>query len=80
MNIYRKSALAIALAIPFVAQAQIGQHRNEFSLGINGGYVMSNIGFTPKVTQNYHGGMTADFHCAMSVKNISALYALYMQR
>ena len=59
MNIYRKSALAIALAIPFVAQAQIGQHRNEFSLGINGGYVMSNIGFTPKVTLNYHGGMTA---------------------
>ncbi len=59
MNIYRKSALAIALAIPLALQAQIGQHRNEFSLGVNGGYVMSNIGFTPKVTQDYHGGMTA---------------------
>lgn len=59
MNIYRKSALAIALAISLATQAQIGQHRNEFSLGVNGGYVMSNIGFTPKVTQNYHGGMTA---------------------
>lgn len=38
--------------------AQIGQHRNDLSIGVNGGYVMSNIGFTPKVTQSMHGGST----------------------
>ncbi len=79
MNIYRKSALAIALAIPIITQAQIGQHRNEFSLGVNGGYVMSNIGFTPKVTQNYHGGMTGGlslrYVCEKYFSTICSIYA-----
>lgn len=40
-------------------QAQIGQHRNDLSIGFNGGYVMSSVGFTPKVTQKSHTGFTA---------------------
>ena len=40
------------------SQAQIGEHRDEFSIGVNGGYAMGNIGFMPKVNQGYHGGMT----------------------
>lgn len=39
--------------------AQIGKHRNDLSVGVNGGYVLSNIGFTPKVNQKMYGGMTA---------------------
>ena len=42
-----------------VASAQIGQHRNDFSIGVNGGYTLSNVGFTPKVTQSLLGGTTA---------------------
>ena len=38
--------------------AQIGEHRDEFSIGVNGGYVMSNVAFVPKVNQGYHGGIT----------------------
>lgn len=38
--------------------AQIGDHRNDLSIGFNGGYVMSSVGFTPKVTQDSHAGMT----------------------
>lgn len=41
------------------ARAQIGDHRNDLAVGINGGYIMSSIGFVPKVTQKSHGGMTA---------------------
>ena len=41
------------------ARAQIGDHRNDLAVGINGGYMMSSIGFVPKVTQKSHGGMTA---------------------
>lgn len=38
--------------------AQVGEYRNDFSVGVNAGYVMSNVGFTPKVTQAYLGGAT----------------------
>lgn len=49
------------LMFVFVAlqtRAQIGDHRNDLSIGVNGGYIMSSIGFTPKVTQDSHGGIT----------------------
>lgn len=40
------------------ARAQVGEHRNDFSVGVNGGYALSNIGFTPTVSQGLHGGVT----------------------
>ena len=41
-----------ALALVTVhATAQIGEHRNVVSIGVNGGYAMSNVGFTPKSTR-----------------------------
>ena len=53
------AALAmLMLMLPTVMQAQIGDHRNDLSIGFNGGYVMSSVGFTPKVTQDNHTGMT----------------------
>ena len=41
------------------AVAQVGEHRDEFAVGVNGGYAMSTVGFKPEVPQNMHGGMTA---------------------
>lgn len=43
------------------AKAQIGSHRNDMSIGFNGGYVLSTVGFNPKVNQNQHGGLTGGF-------------------
>lgn len=40
------------------ALAQVGEHRNDFAIGINGGYTLCNIGFVPKVSQSMHGGLT----------------------
>lgn len=40
------------------AQAQVGEHRSELAIGVNGGYVLSNVGFVPKVPQSVHGGLT----------------------
>lgn len=40
------------------AAAQVGEHRNELAVGVSGGYVMSNVGFTPEVPQDMHGGLT----------------------
>ena len=41
------------------SNAQVGEHRNTFSIGANAGYVLSNVGFSPSVPQRMHGGMTA---------------------
>ena len=40
------------------AKAQIGEHRNTFSVGVSGGYALNSVGFQPTVTQTMHGGMT----------------------
>jgi hypothetical protein len=40
------------------ATAQVGDHRSEFAVGVNGGYAMSRVGFLPKVPQDMYGGMT----------------------
>lgn len=52
-------ALVLVLAMGAgTAHAQIGQHRNDLAVGVNGGYVMSNITFDPSVSQGWHGGIT----------------------
>lgn len=41
-----------------VTYAQVGEYRTDFAVGINGGYVMSNVAFVPKVPQGLLGGVT----------------------
>ncbi len=54
----RRLWLAAALfTVAGGAMAQIGQHRTDFALGFGGGYVLSNVGFTPKVTQGLQNGL-----------------------
>ncbi len=63
--------LAVALSfLPLTIAAQVGQHRNDLSVGVNGGYVLSNVGFDPKVAQDYHGGITG----GMSIRYICEKY------
>ena len=38
--------------------AQIGNYRQDFAIGVNGGYAFTNFRFTPKVNQGLHGGVT----------------------
>lgn len=61
-----------------VVSAQIGQHRNDFSIGVNGGYTLSNVGFTPKVTQSLLGGTTAGlswrYVCEKYFSTICSIY------
>lgn len=51
-------ALSSFLMLAIGANAQIGEYRNIISFGVNGGYIMSNIGFNPKINQTYHTGIT----------------------
>ena len=60
-------------------QAQMGDHRSIFSIGVNGGYAMSTIGFTPSVSQGKHGGMTGGlsmrYVCEKYFSTICSIYA-----
>ena len=50
---------ALAVAAITQTQAQVGEYRNVFSVGISGGYAMNSVGFQPNVNQKMHGGYTA---------------------
>lgn len=75
--------LRLVLAVAFCLaatglKAQIGEHRNDFSIGVNGGYAMSSLGFTPKVTQKQHGGLTGGlswrYVCEKYFSTICSIY------
>lgn len=61
------------------ASAQIGDHRNDLSVGFNAGYAMSNVGMMPKVTQGWHGGPTIGaslrYVCEKYFSTICSIYA-----
>ena len=40
------------------AVAQVGEYRTDLAVGVNGGYVMSNVAFVTKVPQKMLGGLT----------------------
>ncbi len=61
---------AVLMLLPLSLFAQVGEHRNDFSMGVNGGYALSNVGFLPKVTQGLHGGMTG----GLSFRYVSEKY------
>ena len=44
--------------LAMTVSAQVGEHRNELAVGVNAGYVLSTVGFTPRVPQSQHGGLT----------------------
>ena len=54
----RKALIILMTLWATVATAQVGEYRTDFALGLNGGYVMSNMAFVPKVPQTMLGGMT----------------------
>ena len=40
------------------ASAQVGEYRNSFAVGVNGGYLLSKVSFVPEVPQDYSDGLT----------------------
>lgn len=55
----RLLAILITYYLSLIAvSAQVGDHRSDFAVGLSGGYMLSSVGFTPRVPQNQHTGMT----------------------
>lgn len=59
---------ALLLFLPTMLAAQIGEHRNTLSVGVNGGYNLTSIRFTPKVVQGMHGGLTGGLSMRYTVE------------
>jgi len=59
-SLFLKAIIFIIFHFSFItdAKAQVGDHRSEFAVGVNGGIVMSRIGFLPEVPQDMHKGKT----------------------
>lgn len=80
MNIkYIIAVVALSICSLTTVQAQIGEHRSDFAIGVNGGYVLSKVGFTPTVQQKQHGGITGGvslrYVCEKYFKTICSVYA-----
>lgn len=70
-EIMKKYALSLFLSCcTLLVSAQVGSHRSELAIGVNGGYVLSNVGFIPKVTQTLHEGTTG----GISLRYVSEKY------
>ena len=71
--------MALSVCSLTTVLAQIGEHRSDFAIGANGGYVLSKVGFTPTVQQKQHGGITGGvslrYVCEKYFKTICSVYA-----
>ena len=38
--------------------AQVGDFRRDLAIGINGGYALNQVSFSPNISQKMHGGIT----------------------
>ncbi len=69
--------LLLCAAFFTVANAQVGEHRNDFALGVNGGMILSDVGFNPTVPQTmktgYTFGATMRYTCEKYFTAICAL-------
>lgn len=65
--------------LPLAAAAQVGEYRTDFAVGVNAGYVSSNVGFVPEVPQNRLGGFTAGlsfrYTCEKYFSSVCAIQA-----
>lgn len=76
-----KKIALLVMMLSFVMQikAQIGEYRNDLSIGVNGGYTLTSVGFNPTVPQSRLGGFTGGvsfrYECEKYFKTICALVA-----
>ena len=65
--------------LPLLSFAQVGEYRSEFAVGVNGGYMFSNVGFQPSVPQKmlggFTGGITLRYTCEKYFKSVCAIVA-----
>ena len=70
-------ALILLCLAPIWALAQVGEHRNQFTVGVHGGYSLNEVDFVPKVNQKKFkgltGGLMARYTCEKYFKTICSI-------
>lgn len=73
----RSFILCICLLYASTLVAQVGEHRNDFSIGFMGGYTMNKMDFVPKIKQSMKGspmvGFAARYVCEKYFTTICAV-------
>lgn len=79
MTIYKQVLACCFALLPLSVAAQVGEFRKDLAIGVNGGYVLSNVGFVPKVPQGMLGGatfgITGRYTCEKYFSSICAIVA-----
>ncbi len=77
MHILRLLTLSLVLLFASATKAQIGEYRSELAIGASAGYALSNVGFTPTISQTMLGGLTGGvtvrYTCEKYFNSICAL-------
>ena len=71
MTIYKQVLACLFALLPLSVVAQVGEFRKDFAIGVNGGYVLSNVAFTPKVPQGMLGVLPLVSPDVIHVRSIS---------
>jgi len=70
-------ALCLSLSFACQVQAQVGERRNDFAIGLNGGLTLSRMDFVPKIKQGNkispNFGFTARYVCEKYFATICAV-------
>lgn len=78
-TIIRNTLLILCTAFSMSSHAQVGEMRNDFAIGFNGGYLMNRVSFDPTIRQKFKPGptfgFTARYVCERYLGMICALQA-----
>lgn len=75
----RTFILIASTLLCMAAHAQVGEMRNDFAIGLNGGYLMNRVSFDPTIRQKFKPGptfgFTARYVCERYLGMVCALQA-----
>ncbi len=75
----KRRLIILLMFFPLMVKAQVGEYRTDFAVGLNGGYMLSNVGFIPEVPQGLLGGLTGGltlrYTCEKYFKSICSIVA-----
>lgn len=75
----RLTTLFCLILLALAATAQVGDHRSDVAVGVNGGYTLNRVSFNPTIRQTFKGGttlgLTLRYTCEKYLAAICALQA-----
>lgn len=57
-HLFTRTLILLACLLPHAVHAQVGQHRCDVAIGLNGGALMNRVSFQPSIKQDYKFGET----------------------